>query len=74
MSSVREEYRPEGTFGHVQRVAAAGGHAAYTRTQKAYRAYVDHPTECLDCGETRCAVSDELWKAYSEAKKAADQA
>lgn len=68
MSGVRGEYQPEGTFGHVQRVAAAGGHVAYTRSQTAYRAYIDHRTECFDCGETRCTVSDELWKAYQETK------
>lgn len=73
MSSVYREYRAEGTFGHVQRVATAGGHAAYTRSQTAYRTYIDHGTECLTCGETRCTVSDELWQAYSEAKKEADQ-
>ncbi|MDX3746712.1 hypothetical protein [Streptomyces sp. AK08-02] len=74
MSSVRGEYQVEGTFGHVQRVAAAGGHAAYTRSQAAYRTYISHGTECLDCGETaRCTVSAELWQAYSEAKREADQ-
>ncbi|MFM9563232.1 MULTISPECIES: hypothetical protein [Streptomyces] len=75
MSSVRGEYRPEGAFGHVQRVAAAGGHSAYTRSQTAYRAYIDHGTECLDCdGTTKCVLSDELWRAYGEAKREADQA
>lgn len=74
MSSVRAQHESEGTFGRVHRVAAAGGHAAYTRSQKAYRAYIDHGTECLDCGETRCSVSDALWKAYGEAKREADRA
>lgn len=75
MSSVRGEYQPEGTFGHVQRVAVAGGHAAYTRSQTAYLAYLDHCSECPDCGETtHCAVSDELWQTYIEAKREADRA
>lgn len=71
--SVWEEQSTEGTSGRVQRVAAAGGHAAYTRSQTAYRAYIDHGTTCADCGETRCTVSDDLWQAYSDVKEEADQ-
>lgn len=55
-----EEQPTAVTFGHVQPVATAGEHVAYTPTQKAYRAYSNHGATCPDCVETRCTVSDEL--------------
>src|SRR3546814_5318815 len=47
MSGATWQYEPGGSGGpgHVQRVARAGVYAAYTRSQKAYRAYLDHRSE-----------------------------
>lgn len=67
-----EELRPEGASGHVQRVATAGEHVAYTPTQTAYRAYSNHGATCVDCVGTRCTVSDELWQEYAKAKATAE--
>ncbi|MFD5078039.1 hypothetical protein [Streptomyces sp. NPDC058371] len=55
-----------GGGGHMQAVVSS----RYSRTQTAYRAYLDHSMLCDDCeyGEERCAVARELWLTYREAR------
>ncbi len=49
---------------HLQRIA----NSTATRSQKAYRAYIDHAATCPACGETKCPEADELWQAYQAAR------
>ena len=63
MSGARWEYRDTGSgFGHLQRVA---GNAAFTRSQRAYQAYLDHGRTCVERG---CEQGDALWRAYQDAR------
>ena len=67
MSRVGWSYRPYGGgAGHLQRV---GTDMAYNRTQRAYRAYIDHTSACRDCRfeDERCPSADLLWDAYQDA-------
>jgi len=74
VSAARWEYQDAGSgFGHMQRVGDAGEYAAYTTSQKAYRAYQDHGLDCVVCAETQCARADELWQAYTQAQSGDDE-
>lgn len=68
MTGTSWEWRDGGSGGpgHMQRVATS---AVFTRTQKAYRAYVDHGRGCTACrvDAERCATAEELWSAYQGA-------
>jgi hypothetical protein len=52
-----------GGAGHLQRVAS---NAVFTRTQTAYRAYIDHAQGCATCAvdSGQCATAEELWLVY----------
>ncbi|MFI6495245.1 hypothetical protein [Streptomyces sp. NPDC050564] len=68
MSGTRWQWHDSGSAsGHMQRVAASG---TYSRMQTAYRAYIDHSTQCEECGHgrVRCKKADELWAAYRAAR------
>jgi hypothetical protein len=58
--------RDEGVYGHLQRVASNG---QFARSQRAYRAYLDHGQTCETCAvdSTECATVKELWQAYQTA-------
>ncbi len=45
------------------RVVAADGQA-----HVAYRHYLDHSQNCLDCDDGACDTGATLWKAYREAR------
>lgn len=67
--SSEEQWRDTGSSsGSLQRVAS---NAAYTRTQRAYTAYLDHRSTCASCPGP-CTAADELWRAYREAEAEAD--
>ncbi|MET7700331.1 hypothetical protein [Streptomyces sp. NPDC005485] len=64
MSGTSWEWRDAGSnSGHMQQVA---GDAAYTRTHRAYRAYIDHTSTCSACAhqDGRCPAADQLWESY----------
>jgi hypothetical protein len=47
----------------MQRVAS---NAAFTQTQTAYRAYIDHSRDCATCAvdSGQCATAEQFWEAY----------
>lgn len=61
-------WRDEGSGGpgHMQRVAV---NAVFSKTQKAYRAYIDHGRDCATCAvdSAQCATAEQLWSAYKDA-------
>ncbi|GAB2769278.1 hypothetical protein GCM10027072_80160 [Streptomyces bullii] len=60
--STRRQWRDgSGGAGHLQRVAA---NSTFTKTQKAYQAWLNDATTCGDCtpGEGRCTVANDLWR------------
>ncbi|MFF7763128.1 hypothetical protein [Streptomyces griseorubiginosus] len=66
MSRATWQWRDGSSVGHMQRVVADG---VYTRTQTAYRAYIDHGRACQTCAvdSENCAEAGDLWGAYREA-------
>lgn len=74
MSGIRREWHDSGSSsGHLQTVADSG---TFNRAQTAYRAYLNHATECDGCvrGEKRCPAADRLWRAYRDARTRAPAA
>ena len=64
MSTTESQWRDgTGCAGNLQRVA---GNAVFTRTQTAYRAYIDHASGCATCAvdSGQCVTAEELWSAY----------
>ncbi|MGV9248727.1 hypothetical protein [Streptomyces sp. NPDC003710] len=43
----------------------------YTRTQRAYRAYIDHGRDCTSCAvdSLLCPAAEQLWGAYQAATR-----
>lgn len=64
MSATDWQWRDgSGGAGHMQRVAT---NAAFTQTQTAYRAYIDHSRDCATCAvdSGQCATAEQFWEAY----------
>ena len=64
MSTTQWQWRDSsGGAGHLQRVAT---NAVFTRTQTAYRAYIDHASTCATCAvdSGQCVTAEELWSLY----------
>lgn len=64
MSTTEWQWRDgSGGAGHFQRVAS---NAEFTRTQTAYRAYIDHASGCATCAvdSGQCPTAEQLWSAY----------
>lgn len=66
MSSTRWEWADtSGSSPRLRRVADA----TQSHSAEAYRKYIAHGTDCDEgCPEKRCAMGDELWQAYEDAK------
>ncbi|GAB2968545.1 hypothetical protein GCM10023080_034340 [Streptomyces pseudoechinosporeus] len=54
-----------------ERLQRLASNSEFTRTQLAYRAYLDHSIACAGCGhgQTRCETAEELWRAYKDAQE-----
>ncbi|MFI6404897.1 hypothetical protein [Streptomyces sp. NPDC050548] len=64
MTKTERQWRDgSGGAGHLQRVAS---NAVFTRTQTAYRAYIDHASGCATCAmdSGQCTIAEELWTVY----------
>ncbi|MER6352356.1 hypothetical protein ABT186_11020 [Streptomyces sp. NPDC001634] len=67
MSGVQWQPRDEGSGpARFQRIAS---NSQFTKTQRAYRAYIDHGHGCATCAvdSTQCTTAEELWCAYQAA-------
>lgn len=64
MSATEWQWRDgSGGAGHLQRVVS---NAVFTQTQTAYRAYIDHASDCATCAvdSGQCPTAEQLWEAY----------
>lgn len=67
MSGTSWQWRDgSGGAGHLQRVVSNG---VFTKTQRAYRKYIDHGRGCKTCAvdSEQCTTAGELWAAYQAA-------
>ncbi|MER6351250.1 hypothetical protein ABT186_05210 [Streptomyces sp. NPDC001634] len=67
MSGVQWQPRDEGSGpARFQRIAS---NSQFTKTQKAYRAYINHGRDCAVCAvdSMQCTSAEKLWRAYKAA-------